>query len=78
MTFPERRIVQHRTDGQGEVVAPGSTRASSIAPTQADAISKARRILSKTGGELQIRGLNGVIRAQDTIAPGHDPRKSRG
>lgn len=32
MTFPERRIVQHRTDGQWEVVAPGSTRASSIAP----------------------------------------------
>lgn len=74
-----RRIVQQRSDGDWEVRKPGADRASAVTPTQADGISRARDILAHNGGgELQVRGTNGQIRAQDTIAPGNDPRTSRG
>lgn len=74
-----RRIVQQRTDGNWEVRKPGADRASAVTPTQADGIGRARNILRNDGGgELQVRGTNGQIRAQDTIAPGNDPRASQG
>lgn len=74
-----KRIVQKRDDGNWEVRQPGSNRASAVVETQSDGISRARDILAKDGGgELQVRGLNGTIRAQDTIAPGNDPRSSKG
>jgi hypothetical protein len=74
-----KRIVQHRNDGNWEVRKPGSDRASDIVPTQAEGIARAREILANDGGgELQIRGRDGSIRAQDTIAPGNDPRSSKG
>lgn len=74
-----KRIVQQRDDGDWEVRKPGSDRASSVTPTQAEGIDRARGILANDGGgELQVRGKNGQIRAQDTIAPGNDPRSSKG
>ncbi len=74
-----RRIVQHRDDGQWEVVKPGADRASAVVPTQAAGIDRAREILGNDGGgEMQVRALDGTIRAQDTIAPGNDPRSSKG
>lgn len=74
-----KRIVQRRPDGKTEVRMPGASRASAIVPTQQAGINRARDILQKDGGgELQVRGLNGQIRAQDTIAPGNDPQSSRG
>ena len=74
-----RRIVQHRTDGDWEVRKPGADRASAITSTQSAGIDRARDILGNDGGgELQVRGTNGQIRAQDTVAPGNDPRSSRG
>jgi hypothetical protein len=58
---------------------PGASRASSVHPTQAKAIAKARTDLKATGGgELAIKGRNGAVRAQDTVAPGRDPRRSPG
>lgn len=79
MTQPNKRVVQHRDDGNWEVRKPGASRASAVTPTQADGVSRAREILSGSGGgELQTRALNGTIRAQDTIAPGNDPRASKG
>ena len=76
---PNRRIVQHRDDGDWEVRKPGAARASSVTPTQADGIDRARTILGNDGGgELQVRGRDGTIRKQDTIAPGNDPESSRG
>ena len=46
---------------------------------QAEGIAVARGILANDGGsELQVRGLNGQIRQQDTIAPGNDPPSSEG
>lgn len=79
MTPPNRRIVQRRDDGKTEVIKPGATRASRIVDNQAAGIDAARQILANDGGgELQVRGLNGQIRKQDTIRPGNDPRSSKG
>ena len=79
MSGTNRRIVQQRNDGDWEVIKPGASRASSVVPTQADGIDRGRAILrADGGGELQVRGVNGQIRAQDTIEPGNDPRSSRG
>lgn len=74
-----KRIVQKRPDGKTEVRAPGAARASAIVDNQAAGIERARQILSNDGGgELLIRGLNGQIRAQDTVEPGNDPQSSKG
>lgn len=74
-----KRIVQHRDDGNWEVRKPGGPRASDIVRTQAEGISRARAILVNSGGgEMQVRSRKGTIRAQDTVAPGNDPRRSKG
>lgn len=79
MTEPNKRVVQRRSDGDWEVRKPGADRASAVTSTQAEGIDRARRILGNDGGgELEVRSLKGTIRAQDTIAPGNDPRSSRG
>jgi hypothetical protein len=76
---PNKRIVQRRDDGNYEVRKPGADRASAVEPTQGAAAARGREILGNDGGgELQIRGLNGQIRQQDTIKPGNDPRSSKG
>ena len=57
----------------------GASRASSVHDTQADAINAARGYLSNSGGgELNIHNRENEIRAKDTIAPGNDPRSSKG
>lgn len=74
-----KRVVQKREDGRFEVKKPTSQRPSAVTKTQSEAINRARKILSNDGGgELQVRGLNGRIRKQDTIDPGNDPRSSKG
>ena len=79
MSGPNKRIVQRRADGKTEVRKPGASRASAVVSTQAEGMQRGREILSNDGGgELQVRGLNGQIRQQDTIAPGNDPRSSKG
>lgn len=79
MTEPNKLVVQRRSDGDWEVRKPGADRASAVIPTQAEGIQRARAILGNDGGgELQVRSLKGTIRAQDTIAPGNDPRSSKG
>lgn len=79
MAESNRRIVQRRDDGGWEVRKPGADRASAVTRTQAEGIDRAREILGNDGGgEMQVRAVDGTIRAQDTIAPGKDPRSSRG
>lgn len=79
MAEANKRVVQPRDDGNWEVRAPGASRASAVTSTQAEGIDRARQILGNDGGgELQIRGRNGTIRAQDTVRPGNDPESSRG
>lgn len=74
-----KRVVQQRDDGAWEVRKPGADRASAMTPTQAEGFDRARDILANDGGgEMQVRGRNGQIRAQVTIAPGNDPQSSKG
>lgn len=69
---PNQRIVQPRSDGRWEVVAPDHRRASAITDTQAQAIDVARPIVANSGGgELRIKGRDGRFRDSDTIAPGN-------
>lgn len=77
MSSPNQRIVQQRSDGRWEVVAPHHQRASVVADTQAKAIDAARPILGNSGGgELRIKGRDGRLRDSDTVAPGHEsPRR---
>jgi hypothetical protein len=61
------------------VEKPGATRASSAHATQQAAIDAGPGYLQhEGGGELAIKGRDGEVRAQDTIAPGNDPRRSPG
>ena len=79
MSKPNKRLVQARDDGKWEVRQPGAKRASAITSTQSDGIKRGREILGNDGGgELQIRSRRGTMREQDTIAPGNDPRSSKG
>lgn len=79
MTKPNKRVVQRRGDGNWEVRKPGAGRAGAVTPTQAEGVARARTILGNDGGgELQVRSRKGRIRAQDTVAPGNDPRSSKG
>ncbi len=72
------RDVTQRGDGW-VVTKPGSDRASAVLPTQTEAISRAKEILTNDGGgELRIHGTNGEVRDQRTIAPGNDPYPPKG
>jgi hypothetical protein len=74
-----KRVVQQRPDKQHEARRPGASRASAVTRTQAEGIDRARKILKNDGGgELQVRGRDGTIRKQDTVAPGSHPRSSQG
>lgn len=74
----DRHVVPN-PNGGWDVVKPGSERASAHKETQADAIDRAREIVGNAGGgEVNIHGRNGAIRAKDTIDPGNDPRNIPG
>jgi uncharacterized protein DUF2188 len=78
MARPNTRTVTP-DGGDWTVDKPGAGRASSRHDTQAEAIDAARGYLSNDGGgELKIKGRDGAVRAQDTIRPGNDPRRSKG
>lgn len=79
MSNDNKRHVVPNPDRGWDVVKPGAARASSHHDTQADAISRARDIIGNAGGgELNIHGRDGAIRAKDTIPKGNDPRNIRG
>lgn len=78
MTPPNKRTVTPHPEGWS-VEKPGATRASSVHETQQAAIDAARQNLGNSGGgDLAVKGRDGKVRAQDTIKPGNDPRKSPG
>ena len=73
-----RHVVAH-PDGGWAVRRPGSTKASARTKTQDEAVGRAKDILRRQGGgEVRIHGRDGRIRDADTVAPAHDPRRSRG
>ena len=73
----DRHVVKH---GDGwAVVKEDYERPSAVTDTQAEAIGRAREIIHNAGGgELVVHGEDGKIRQKDTIAPGNDPRSSKG
>lgn len=54
----------------------GGERASSVHPTQREAIDRARDIARNQGSELFIHGEDGKIRSRDSH--GHDPNPPKG
>ena len=79
MSNNNARHVVPNANGGWDVKAPGASRASAHSDTQADAINRGRAIIGNAGGgELNIHGRDGAIRAKDTIPKGNDPRSSKG
>lgn len=74
MAKPQDRMVFKAPDGEWKNKRNDSDRASSSHRTQRDAEDAARTMLkNQGGGELTTKGLDGIIRSKDTIAPGNDP-----
>ena len=74
MSKRKARHVTPRPDGGWNVKKPGASRASAQAPTQKEAMDRAREILRNNGGgELVIHNKKGKIRDSDTVPPGNDP-----
>lgn len=68
------RTVYRRPDGKWVNKRNDSDRATSVHGTQKDAVTAAKdNLRNQGGGELTIKGVNGIIRSKDTIAPGNDP-----
>jgi Uncharacterized protein conserved in bacteria (DUF2188) len=73
------RIVFRRADGTWVNKRVSAERAAGLHDTQGSAAAEAREMLQNSGGgELIIKGLDGRIRAKDTIAPGNDPYPPEG
>lgn len=60
----------------GWAVKPEGGRASSVHPTQQDAIDRGREVARNQGSELLIHGRDGRIRERDSH--GHDPYPPKG
>lgn len=70
----DQHVVPHP---EGWAVKPaGGERASSVHPTQREAIDRARDIARNQGSELFIHGEDGKIRSRDSH--GHDPNPPKG
>ena len=68
------RMVYKRDDGSWANKREDAAKPSSIHDTQKEAVNAAREMLqNQGGGELTIKGRNGLIREKDTISPGKDP-----
>lgn len=78
MSKDRDRMIFRRNDGAWVNKRNDAEKASSIHPTQADAIATARSMLERQGGgELVTKGRNGVIRSKDTVPPGRDSMPPR-
>ena len=74
MSSNERRHVVPGSGGGWDVTKPGSSRASAHTDTQAQAVDRARDIVTNAGGgEVIIHGRDGQIRDSDTVGRGNDP-----
>ena len=72
--MPNQHVVPHP---DGWAVKPaGGKRASSVHPTQAEAIERGREIAMNQDSELLIHGRNGQIRERNTY--GSDPYPPKG
>ncbi len=74
MTGKNQHVVPHGDDWA--VKGAGNSKATSVHPTQADAIERAREIARNQESELLIHGSNGRIRERDSY--GNDPYPPKG
>ncbi len=79
MSKDRDRSVYQRDDGRWANERNDASRPSTVHDTQAQAQRRAREMVANQGGgELTTMGENGRIRSKDTVAPGNDPRKTKG
>ncbi len=67
---------QQRPDGSWEAKKEGSSRASKVAPTQAEAWSAAKDLAKHSKGEACLKGRDGKIRERNSY--GKDPYPPKG
>lgn len=73
-----QRHVIPTSQGGWVVMKPGAARASARVESQGEAVARARRILSNSGGgELVIRDANGRIRQMDVVRVDTSPKKRK-
>lgn len=73
MSKPQDRTIYQRADGMWVNKRNDAERASSLHDTQREAAKTGKQMLgNQGGGELTIKGRDGLIRSKDTIAPGND------
>ncbi len=78
MSKKNDRIVYQREDGSWVNKRVGAGKAGSVHETQGEAAKAAHEMLENIGGgELTIKGRDGLIRSKDTVPPGHDPNPPR-
>ncbi len=78
MSKDRDRTVFRDTDRNWVNKRNDADKASSLHPTQGEAIDAAKEMLqNQGGGELTVQGLHGKFRSKDTIAPGNDPLPPR-
>ena len=71
--------MSQRDDGSWANKKDGAQRATSLHNTQKQATDAARAALKVSGGgELKVKNEDGRIPSKDTVAPAHDPRRSKG
>jgi hypothetical protein len=79
MSKDRDRTVYQRDDGKWANERNDASRPSTVHDSQSKARERAREMLANQGGgELTTMGVNGKIRAKDTVPPGNDPRGIKG
>jgi hypothetical protein len=70
----DRTVYRDKDDGKWVNKRNDADRASGRYDKQSEAVKEANEMLrNQGGGELTIKGRDGLIRSKDTIAPGNDP-----
>lgn len=80
MTVVSKRTRYHVTPGGGDwkIQREGADRASGRFETKEQAVSRAREMTRRQGGQLFIHGKDGRIQEERTYPRSSDPRRSRG
>ncbi|WP_082698586.1 DUF2188 domain-containing protein [Mycobacterium sp. GA-2829] len=75
--WPIKKNIHVVKDGDAwKVEVEGNKRASAVTGTQQESIARARHLGRNNpgGAEVSIHGVNGKVRAKDTIKPANDPK----
>ena len=80
MAPSKKNIHVVKSGSDWKVMVEGNSRASAVTGTQKASIDRARSIghANPGGAELTIHGVDGKIRAKDSVRPANDPRNIKG